>query len=94
MRKSSAKVDHLDRLLEMPDAGVLRLRLDWILDRPELDEFPKSMVARALMAKGLDLSLAASGMNETLRTAQRLLDLLGGRWSGATVRTFIESEHP
>ena len=94
MRKSSAKVDHLDhRLLEMPDAGVLRLRLDWILDQPELDGFPRPMVARAVMAKGLDLSLAAGGMNETLRTAQRLLDLLGGRWSGATVRTFIESEH-
>ena len=89
----TAKVDHLDRLLEMPDAGVLRLRLDWLLDQPELDGFPRSMVARALMTKGLDLSLAATGMNETLKLTERLVDLLGGRWSAESIKTFIETNN-
>ena len=91
MKKSVASAD----VVEQPEVGILRLRIDWLVDQPQFDGFPRPMVARALLAKAFDLSLESTGMTGTTQMADRARDLLGGRWSTETIRAFIEGGcHP
>ena len=70
------------RLLETPEpAEVLRMRIDLLV--AELgDEFPKPMlVAKVLLAKALDVSLADDGSTRNdINACSRARDLLGRPW--------------
>ncbi len=89
--KSSAKVDHLERLLEEP-TEVLRMRIDRLVSQVG-DEFPKALLAKVLLAKALDLSLEAVGALATISMVYRAGDLLGGRWGPESIKVFLESKN-
>jgi hypothetical protein len=87
VRKSSAK--HLERLLA---DELLSERIDLFI--AELgEEFPLSLVAKALTAKALDLSLAEVGALPTISMIRRAADLLGGRWTPESIEMFIKTEN-
>ncbi len=89
MRKSSAKVDHLERLLA---DELLSERIDLFI--AELgEEFPLNMVAKTLTAKALDVSLAEVGALPTISMIRRAADLLGGRWTPDSIRNFIATKN-
>jgi len=86
----SAKVDHL--ALEVPEPEeVLRVRIDRLVS--QLDAFEKPLVAKALMAKSLDVSLQTMGALATISMVHRAADLLGGRWSEESRKVFIETDN-
>jgi hypothetical protein len=67
----------------------LRARIDRFVARLG-DEFPKEKLARALLAKGCDVSLADAGLTATVWMANHAANLLAGHWSAGSVETFIE----
>ena len=87
MKRSAASAN----VIEQPEVGILRLRIDWLVNEPQFDSFPRPMVARALLAKAFDLSLESTGMTGTMQMTDRARDLLAGRWCTETIRGFIES---
>jgi hypothetical protein len=88
----TAKVDHLARLLETPEpAEVLRLRIDRLV--AQLDDVPPALLAKALMASALDLSLEAVGSLATISMVRRAGDLLAGHWGPSTIKDFVEAKN-
>ena len=70
----------------------LRARVNWFAAQLG-DEFPKQMLARALVAEACDISLADSGFGAlaTANMTRHATNLLAGHWSAETIQTFIES---
>ena len=55
----TAKVDHLARLLETPEPAEVLRRMDRLV--AQLDDVPPALLAKVLMAKAIDISLASGG---------------------------------
>jgi hypothetical protein len=85
----TAKVDHLVRLLESPEPAEVLRRIDRLV--AQLNDVPPALLAKALMAKSIDISLAAMGTLATVHIVNRAGDLLGGHWSPESIAMFIES---
>jgi hypothetical protein len=65
----------------------LRQRIDRVIE--QLDDVPKMMLARALVAKACDMSLDEQGMLATTWLTQRASDLLSGHWSPESIEVYI-----
>ena len=71
----------VDRLRDRIDSFVATLG----------DDFPMQTLGRALMGKGAEIILADNGMMSAIWSAQRLEDLLAGRFTPETLDLFIRS---
>ena len=89
MKQSSAKVDHLARLLETPEPAEVLRRIKRLV--AQLDDVPPALLAKALMAESIEISRAAVGDLATVHIVNRAGDLLGGHWSPESIAMFIES---
>ena len=78
--------------LPSSDVQKLRDRIDQLVTQIG-DDWPSEMLARALVAKACDVSLATKGMPATIWMTQRAEDLLAGHWTRETADLFIETSN-
>jgi hypothetical protein len=76
----------------MTEIEQLRTRIDEFVTQLGHD-FPKHMVARSLVVKGCDVSLANVGLMSTSNMMEQAANLLTGRWVPRLVELFIETEN-
>jgi hypothetical protein len=77
--------------LSASETERLQSRIDRLVDGIG-DEYGKQTVARALVAKACNVSLAASGSLATMWMLEHASNLMGGRWGPDSIKCFIETK--
>ena len=75
----------------MTETEQLRSRIDDLVATLG-DQFPKQKLARALVAKACDVSLADVGPMSTIWMTEHATGLLAGHWSPPSIETFIDTK--